>query len=222
MAPIVKTPSPLAASVLPSFVATAELRGFRGAIDLPEADQAHLRTASRKRRDEFAAGRLCASAALKALGASTVHVGRQTGGAPIWPEGMIGSISHTDDVAVAAATPSRMARAIGLDIEQVGAVQPDTWGIIFSDIERQRLSEAGPKAQGRLATALFAAKEAFYKAQWPVTQEWLDFMDVEIDVDGTAFSVIPRARRAWTKCFGGRLTGRLAETKDVIIAAVLA
>jgi 4'-phosphopantetheinyl transferase EntD len=142
-------------------------------------------------------------------------------GAPIWPAGAVGSISHTDDIAVAVVARSEEVQAIGLDIERVGAVEPGLWPMLFSETERLRLEGVAPHARDTLATALFAAKEAFYKAQWPITGEWLDFLDIEVELNGHTFVVLPRSQKAWTRRLAMRLGGSLAIPGDIVAAAIL-
>jgi len=69
-----------------------------------------------KRRLEYLAGRLAASAALQSAGADDPVIGSH-GGAPVWPSGYCGSISHSAGLAVALAARSRDWRALGIDIE---------------------------------------------------------------------------------------------------------
>lgn len=185
------------------------------------ADEVHIQRASTKRREEFAAGRLCAAAALKFLGAGSEAVGREPGGAPIWPSGVVGSISHTDDVAAVAVMPSGGFSAIGLDIERVGAVEPAFWRTLFSNTERGLLEQGQAGGHRLAATALFAAKEAFYKAQWPITHEWVDFLDIEVELDGDVFEILPLTPRAWVRSLPPRPRGRLAARDDVVAAAVI-
>jgi 4'-phosphopantetheinyl transferase EntD len=218
----VVSPSPLLAGLLPHHAVSAEIRGFRGAVCVAAQDEANVRNASPKRRDEFAAGRLCAAAALQALGSHSLRVDREEGGAPIWPPGVCGSISHNDDVAAAVVCRAEEVRAIGVDIEKVGSVEPVLWTMLFSEAEHRQLAAADPRTQDVLATTMFTAKEAFYKAQWPITREWLDFLDVEIEVSGCAFAVLPRQRRSWTWRLDESQSGLFAVTGDTVAAIVLA
>src|SRR5580692_7617313 len=93
-------------------VSTDALAG--GDIEIPAA----LTTAVASRRAEFVAGRLCAREALAALGAPSTRVPRGIDGAPEWPTGFVGSISHTAELAFAAVAPAAEARGLGLDVER--------------------------------------------------------------------------------------------------------
>jgi 4'-phosphopantetheinyl transferase EntD len=206
--------------MVPPQALTAEYRNFRGVVRSLVADEEHVRTAGPKRREEFAAGRLCAAAALKSLGLASTRVERAPCGAPIWPRGAVGSISHADDVAVAVAARSEHFLAIGVDVEQLGAVDAALWPMLFCEAERRRLDQNGPEAASAIATAMFVAKEAFYKAQWPLTQEWLDFLDVEIELSDGMFAVRPCTRKAWIRRVGEQVNGVLRIHDALVSAAV--
>jgi 4'-phosphopantetheinyl transferase EntD len=113
-------------------------------------------------------------------------------------------------------------RTIGLDVEQNGAVRQNLWPLLFTDTEQKRLRETDPCAQDVVATALFAAKEAFYKAQWPITREWLDFQDVEISLNDGAITVSPRSRKAWISPLAVSLSGALASSGNALAAIIFA
>ncbi|WP_240700321.1 4'-phosphopantetheinyl transferase family protein [Sphingomonas gei] len=215
-------PSPLLATICPNFAIGAEIRSFRGGVFVSEENELHVRNASQKRRDEFAAGRSCAAAALKSLGASSLEVGREPGGAPIWPYGATGSISHTDQIAAALVASAKEVRTIGLDVEQIGAVKSDLWPSLFSGAERTKLAQTSDLfAQSVLATMLFAAKEAFYKAQWPITRQWIDFLEVEVEVRGGNFVVHCQKHTAWEQGTRGPVLGAFAISDDVVAAVIL-
>ena len=93
-------------------------------IEIPE----FLLSASRARVAEFIAGRLCAKAALRQLGATPI-VGVAVGGRPSWSNGYVGSITHTSGFASAAVAPSSELLGIGIDSE---------W--LFSDMTARDLS----------------------------------------------------------------------------------
>jgi len=90
-----------------------------------------------------------------------------------------GSISHTVGYAVAVAARGT-SRSLGIDAELIGAVDDDVASIAFTAAERRRgraLVDI-PDDLGR--TLMFSAKEALFKAQYPLSRQWLDFDQVEI------------------------------------------
>src|SRR6185503_18375584 len=94
--------------------------------DLPPSETAfiplplELKEAVPKRQAQFRAGRYCAMLAIQALhGGSPMLVGRDANGAPLWPEGVVGSITHTDDVAAAAVASAADVLSLGIDTERI-------------------------------------------------------------------------------------------------------
>jgi len=143
-----------------------------------------------KRRKEFALGRACASAALALLGAPSVSpVLRAENGSPLWPAGYVGSITHCDGLAAAAVAEATELQSIGIDVEPAVPLPGDLLFSISSAFERRGLAglRGTHPSPGRL---LFSAKEAVYKAWYPITGRWLGFEDAEIlfDTDAGGFS----------------------------------
>ena len=128
---------------------------------------------------EFATARACARAALGELGIEA-GVPKSGGGAPLWPVGATGSISHTRGFCVAVATTERC--NVGIDIEEVGRMKPAIERRILVDVERSDLDNlaSGPRRK-RLAT-IFAAKEAFYKAHYELEPRYLGFDAIAVQV----------------------------------------
>lgn len=134
------------------------------------------------RRREFNAGRAAARKALAAAGAPQGPLPRCSNGAPQWPAHFTGSLSHTRDWAVAVAGASPPWRALGLDIERIGRVQPKLWRLLFQPSELDWLRGLPEQALPRTTTLLFSAKEAFYKLQQALGGGWLGFLEAEIQL----------------------------------------
>jgi 4'-phosphopantetheinyl transferase EntD len=178
--------------ILPPSVLAAESFGDDpGAVLLP-AEQAVIADAAESRRREFATGRACARAALARLGQPPVPVLREPGGAPRWPDGTAGSITHCAGYRAAAVTLTKDAASLGIDAEPDEPL-PDhrMLDMIASDEERARLREL---AAGMPGTSwdrlLFCAKESVYKTWFPLARRWLGFesADVVIDAAGGTFT----------------------------------
>jgi 4'-phosphopantetheinyl transferase EntD len=142
-----------------------------------------MRAASKMRAVEFATGRLAARRALLRLGASEIAVGIGADRCPVWPTGFAGSISHSSGFAIAAVGAKSHINSIGIDLEEVGAVDSSIWTHIMTASERRRICGLTSRAQRRFAAVLFSLKESFYKFQYPSTGMWLEFQDVEILLD---------------------------------------
>ena len=138
------------------------------------------------RRDAFASGRRLAKMALSHLGISLRPILRQER-RPIWPEFVVGSISHTEHLAVSAVAKSMHCRGIGVDLEMIGAVDERVANRVLDEQERDWIAV---QQLPEWRTALFSAKEAIYKATNPITDEFLGFRDVtlSIDEDGLSFT----------------------------------
>lgn len=99
---------------------------------------------------------------------------------PIWPEGVVGSISHCDTLAGAIVAKKSDHISLGLDIEEIGRVTPNLWDLVFTENEKNYLSQLSDEDKRVQSTAIFSIKEAFYKFQHPLTKTFLDFLDVEV------------------------------------------
>lgn len=141
---------------------------------MPEEATAFAGSVTSVRRASGAA-RIVARRLLAQAGLGSCAVPKASSGAPIWPPGIVGSMSHDSRVAVAAIAIRRDYAALGIDIEPKEALPPDLLDLVATPTERADIGE-DPR-QGRL---LFAAKEAVYKAVYPLDQIFLDHHDVEI------------------------------------------
>lgn len=137
---------------------------------IPE-EETLVANAAPKRRRDFALGRACAHRALTALGIRDAVIGRQSNGAPLWPDGVVGSITHTSGYAAALAADASRFSGAGLDAERVGAVSPDIWPTLFGAGERGYLERLEGEDRALCATLFFCAKEACYKA-WGTPQHF--------------------------------------------------
>lgn len=158
---------------------------------LPPEEDAAVAGAVEKRRREFAIGRTLARGLLAELGAPVAALPRRPNRVPAWPDGVAGTITHTDDVALAAV--ARGAIGLGLDVEKADPLPESLSRLIVRPDEARAMTP-------ELAKVVFSAKEAFYKAQYRHTETLLDFLDVSLhlDVGARRFEVEvhhPAARR---------------------------
>ena len=135
---------------------------------------------SPKRLADFSTGRYCATKALEQIGIENAIIPIGKDREPIWPEGIVGSISHCDSLTGAIVAKSSDHISLGLDIEEIGRVTPDLWDLVFTENEKNYLSGLSEKEVLVQSTVIFSAKEAFYKFQHPITLTFLDFLDVEV------------------------------------------
>lgn len=132
------------------------------------------------RRRTFASGRLCARSAMAEAGLPDSPLLRADDGAVSWPQGVIGSISHTNEWAVAAVALRGLSRAtsLGVDLERIQQLEPGVMKLIASPAERADLAESGQDEWQE--TALFSLKESLYKCLRPLCGRFIEFGEVEI------------------------------------------
>ncbi len=152
-------------------------------LPIPAADRVLVERAVPRRRAEFIAGRWCAHQALQAilLPAAALPTGRL--GAPCWPVGAVGSITHDAGYCVAVAGPAKSAAGIGIDWCDDTRLDglPELTDQIVADAERTALARA-PSAARHLQR-LFCAKEAVVKAASASVGQFLELRDIVIDPD---------------------------------------
>lgn len=148
--------------LLPPGIFGVEMFGHGAPLHAEEA--ALVAGAVEKRRREFAAGRACARAALSAMGVEAGAILRGGDGAPLWPAGVVGSISHTDGYACAIVGAASRFAALGVDAEPIGGVGDELLPRLFDDEECARLLAMTPKDRRVAATLSFSAKETCFKA----------------------------------------------------------
>jgi len=151
-------------------------------VSLPVAEAAAVETAAEVRKKSFAAGRTAAREALEQIGFAQAVIPAGADRAPVWPEGAIGSISHAGGLAVAVAGRRSDLPAIGVDLEETGAVGRELWDQLMVTSEKRFLASLPDGDQGRFATVIFSIKEAFYKYQYPLVRRWFNFQDLTVEI----------------------------------------
>lgn len=176
---IPQIPETVSLTSLPYFVSAEYLSemGDRG-IAVPDA----LAAAVLKRKVEFSAGRCCARSALQQQGyRGDAPLAIGSGRAPIWPAGYLGSISHTQGLAIAAVAKNEDWSGIGIDIEHL--LQKDAAQSIVAHLATSIEMNVGT-AMGlsfeQWLTLIFSAKESLYKALYPRVGRYFDFLDAEV------------------------------------------
>jgi len=170
--------------ILPGAVVAVEAGDDGRPVDLFPAEEALMARAVAARRREFATGRDCAHRALERLGAAAVPVLAGNRGEPVWPAGVVGSITHCRGYrgcAVAAAT--EMA-TIGIDAEPHEPLPEGLVERVAGEEEKSGLAQLA-RADPAIAwdRLLFSAKEALYKAWYPLAERWLGFEDAVLTID---------------------------------------
>lgn len=137
-----------------------------------------------RRQREFAAGRACARRAMAVLGYPPAAVAVAADRTPVWPDGLVGSITHTvDHCAAAVGRKDHGIRSIGIDVEPADALDSDLVDEVCRQEEADWLSTQSEPSRLLFARAIFSAKEAAYKCQFALSHRSLEFGAVRIDLD---------------------------------------
>jgi 4'-phosphopantetheinyl transferase EntD len=211
--------------ILPADVESEECFGDApGAALFPEEEKI-IAHAVESRRREFAAVRSCARACLGRLGYAAAPILPDFGGAPTWPAGVRGSMTHSAGYSAAAVGPLTQIAAIGIDAEPDAPLPEGVLELVATHAERDRLAatqlELGSPNWDRL---LFSAKEAVYKAWFPLVHEWLDAQEVEIlfdPQDGTFGALLRRDGLIVDGRPVRRLHGRWVRNRGTLATAVV-
>ncbi|MEV5765453.1 4'-phosphopantetheinyl transferase superfamily protein [Micromonospora sp. NPDC052213] len=170
--------------ILPSTVAVAESFADPAGLTLFPEEEALVAASVEKRRREFTTVRHCARRALGELGFPPVPILSGVRGAPVWPDGVVGSMTHCEGYRAAVLGRTAAFATLGVDAEPHAPLPDGVLDAIALPAERARtaaLTAADPSVcWDRL---LFSAKESVYKAWFPLTGRWLDFAEADIVLD---------------------------------------
>ncbi|MGW3204369.1 4'-phosphopantetheinyl transferase family protein [Streptomyces sp. NPDC001135] len=169
--------------LLPESVVAVEAHGDDPLWDAPlyPEEAVLVERAVDKRRREFAAVRGCARQAMEKLGVPAQPVLTGERGAPHWPAGLLGSMTHCDGYGAAALARAGDLASLGIDAEPHGPLPDGVGPAVFLPAEGERLTRlAGRRPAVHWDRILFSAKESVYKAWFPLTRLWLDFSEADI------------------------------------------
>ncbi|MNZ17197.1 4'-phosphopantetheinyl transferase Npt [compost metagenome] len=143
---------------------------------------ANIQRSVAKRQAEFLAGRLCARAALLDLTGRPDVPALGEDRAPVWPAGVVGSISHSHGLASALVANGRQWRGLGLDLEEPLTADRALRLAeeILTEAELQRLQDLSPEQQAERITLTFSIKESLFKALYPLVGKRFYFHDAEL------------------------------------------
>jgi 4'-phosphopantetheinyl transferase EntD len=162
--------------LLPQAVKSAEAFTDPPGITLFASEEALMVRAVSKRRNEFTTVRFCARQALAQLGIAATPLLPGERGAPLWPDGIVGSMTHCAGYRAAAVAEAATIRSIGIDAEPHLALPEGVLEAVSLPDEREHLAQlraaSGTICWDRL---LFSAKESVYKTWFPLTRRWLGF-----------------------------------------------
>jgi 4'-phosphopantetheinyl transferase EntD len=189
---------------------------------LHPAEAAQARRMGEARRREFALGRACARHALLRLGIRGEPLLRRADRAPSWPEGIVGSLTHTEGYCAVAVARRGALQALGLDVERERLSARAAQRVLDAG-ERERLAALRDPPGCGFETLAFSAKESVFKALHPLSGVRLGFRDAELDFDPgrRAFRVRLRGERAAALPGGCLLEGRYAIEEPFVLTSVV-
>ncbi|MDG1302295.1 MAG: 4'-phosphopantetheinyl transferase superfamily protein [Opitutae bacterium] len=165
-------------SLLPAAVgcgvqqATSEAESFEY-----QEEGSHLANAVLARRNEFITGRRCARMALAQIGQVSCALPKDADGLPIWPAATMGSITHSRGLCCAVAASADEMMYLGVDLEKTNRLSARAMKRVLHPLEAVTVGES--QALGSL---LFSAKEAYYKAQFPIWGAQPNFKDLALQI----------------------------------------
>lgn len=138
-----------------------------------------LKDVAQVRKQEFIAGRYCAIQAAKKIGLTIESLPSAKTREPVWPKGMTGSISHSKQMAISCISTSDDYLSLGIDAEEM--MKPELAAEVATTIASQEeLNYLSSLKSSQGLTVLFSAKEALYKALFPLVRTFIDFKEVKL------------------------------------------
>lgn len=197
----------------------ADLAGWQ--IALPS----RLATAADKRRAEFLAGRLSAREAIRTLTGAPATPGMDEERLPLWPETLVGSITHSHGLA--AATVARRSQAVGIGLDAERQLTPERAQRlapqILVDAEREWMASLADSERGKFVTLVFSLKESLFKALYPLVRRRFHFPDACLTGWSAAsgqvsISLTTTLAPEWPA--GRQLTGQVADIDDYLLTFI--
>lgn len=209
----------VARGLLPATIAVAAADPTQPAPALWRGEALPNGLAARQR--EFAAGRHAARVAMAQLGQPVQAIPIGPDRAPIWPGGLIGSITHSATLCLAAVTQAP--RLIGIDLEPASPLADDLWDTVLLPDERAALAHVAAAAldAALIAKLIFSAKEAVYKAQYARSKTLFGFEVIHITLGQDSFTArFTQAVAGFAA--GSTLNGRYTQTQGHFLTVVSA
>ncbi len=143
-----------------------------------EEEGRHLANSVIKRRNEFISGRRCARMALNHIGQVSCALPTDSNGLPVWPSATIGSITHSRGLCCAVAASAEKMIYLGIDLEKTNRLSPRAMERVVHPLESAVIGD-----DQALASLLFSAKEAYFKAQFPIWGAQPNFKDIALQIE---------------------------------------
>jgi 4'-phosphopantetheinyl transferase EntD len=211
--------------ILPSDVQVAALRDYEldtslSDLELFSEERLALGQVAPQRRLEFTAGRACAHQVLMQLGWQRLPILCGPHREPLWPAGLVGSITHCPGYCAAAIATNELYSSLGIDAELNAPLPAEVLPIVLSAEEQQVL--VLPSIGIYWDRLLFSIKESVYKLRYPMEYTWLDFEDCHVEVleDLISFQVRIHTHDAISALWRSELRGRFAFDEGHVVTAM--
>ena len=207
-------------ALLPNGVCVAAGPALETPLTGPELES--LGTVRTERMREFQSGRTYAKRALAMLGIHNVDLPMGPDRKPVWPTGVVGSITHVRCsqerlYAGAVVAPTEVASAVGVDFEMEDSLPPAVWPYVLTPRELERVLALPVRSRGREALYIWCAKEATVKT----VAHRLDLSNLEIDRDAKSGDFVARFPEAGPVARQSEVSGRTACWDRLLIAAAV-
>ena len=148
---------------------------------LHPAEREVLEPYRRTRRGTWVGGRLALSRACEALGKTDRPLLNDARGAPILPAGVVGSLTHKDDIAIALVQLTKAPYRLGIDLEKITHKEPGVGKMVLTEAEMDVYESLDDYARASFLIVRFSLKEAIYKALDPFVKRYVGFKEVKIN-----------------------------------------
>ncbi|WEV23842.1 4'-phosphopantetheinyl transferase superfamily protein [Streptomyces sp. 71268] len=210
--------------IVPAGVAVADSFG-----DLPDArllpeEEAGVRSAIDRRRREYTTVRHLARRAMRDLGIPVVPILSGARREPLWPSGVVGSMTHCAGYRAAALGFDAHHASIGIDAEPHAPLPEGLLTKVAHPDEVPHLARlAAARPEVHWDRLLFSAKEAVYKAWYPLARRWLGFQEARLTFDPASDGFTAELRQTGPVVAGApltRMSGRWHVRGGLVVAAV--
>lgn len=175
-----------------------------------------------KRYREFTAGRLCAREVLKKLGVDNFPLLVGDNREPLWPPGIVGSISHCRDNCVVVASRDTPIVGLGVDVEDSAPLGTEIKSLVCRKSEEQWVIDVSKPGCIDWAKIIFSAKESVYKCLFPLNNIYMDFKEVKItfNLQKNEFSIDLFNREMAQFVESYTMIGRFSHTNEYVYTSV--
>ncbi|WP_166418524.1 4'-phosphopantetheinyl transferase family protein [Cochlodiniinecator piscidefendens] len=189
--------------------------------DLYPDEAKSMQSARPQRLREFTAGRTTLRRAMAGLDLPPQAIPMGDDRAPIWPNGVTGSLSHCDSACIGVVAHQAEVETLAIDIEPASPLHQELWDTVFTKSEQEWLARQPVAERGIKAKEIFSAKECAYKAQYNKTKEIFDFQRFNVILLGRTFSAMfTEDTGEYRK--GHEISGKIGQADGYILTTVAA